>query len=61
MIALDPADQPLVTALTEAQERRRVVDGWAEITAERRAKYRAHMAAVMGPVWKRLEEEETHG
>jgi hypothetical protein len=54
MIALDPADQPLVTALTEAQERRRVLAGWAEITAVRRARYVAQMAAVR----PRIEETE---
>jgi hypothetical protein len=61
MIALDPADQPLVNILTEAQERRRGYAGWGELTAIRRARYQEQMAAVMGPVWKRLEEEETHG
>jgi hypothetical protein len=54
MIALTPEDQPLVTALTEAQERRRVVVGWAEITAERRARYVAQMACVA----PRIEEED---
>ena len=57
MTALDPADQPLVTALSEAQERRRVVAGWAEITAERRARYVAQMACVA----PRIEENEDNG
>jgi hypothetical protein len=57
MIALTPEDQPLATALTEAQERRRVVDGWAEITAVRRARYVAQMACVA----PRIEENEDNG
>jgi len=60
MIALDPADQPLVTALTEPEERRRVVAGWAEITAERRAEYHAYQLALMEQFWSRL-ENETNG
>ena len=44
MIALDPIDQPLVTALTTEQER--VLAGWAEITAERRERYQMQMACV---------------
>ena len=44
MIALDPIDQPLITALTTEQER--VLAGWAEITAERRERYQAQMACV---------------
>jgi hypothetical protein len=48
MIALTPSDQPLVNALTDDQERARLLAGWAEITAERRARYQMQMAAV-GP------------
>lgn len=46
MIALAPEDQPLIDALTDEQERARVLAGWAEITAERRARYQMQMAAV---------------
>lgn len=46
MIALSPEDQPLINALTDEQERARVLAGWAEITAERRARYQRQMACV---------------
>lgn len=46
MIALSPEDQPLIDALSEATERRRVLVGWAEIAAVRRERYTQQMAAV---------------
>ena len=44
--ALTPEDQTLVNALSEAAERQRVLDGWLEITAIRKARYQEQMACV---------------